>query len=300
MFDRVVLTRDLVDVRGAPLGKRGLVVSAGSVHEAACEAPPLPRKVLSQTPLADDLHLPLADAAYRHFFRGADVQGAVARAILSVRLPQVLFEELHALKVSDPGRYRHALATAAVTARMLIGAVGEAPALPDLSAAGLLHDIGMRHVATHIARNGDTLDADEVQEVAAHPLLGGWHLAHVLGLHPAVEAALYHHWHNGYGYPALTRPPSRAVEVVGVASAFAALTQARSFRSEPYDARGATDVLIGEANAGRADLNSVRLLVHALRGGKGEVRDVRFGRARLGHAPAVNRYTSIAPVQAAI
>jgi HD-GYP domain-containing protein (c-di-GMP phosphodiesterase class II) len=109
-----------------------------------------------------------------------------------------------------------------------------------------------------------------------------------------VDAALSHHWRAGQGYPRLPSPPTRSIEVVGVASAFAALTQPRPFRSEPFDPRGAADLLIAEAAAGRADPGSVKLLVHALRGAQGEVRAVRFGRERQGHAPVVNRYTSIA------
>jgi HD-GYP domain-containing protein (c-di-GMP phosphodiesterase class II) len=300
MFDRVVLARDLLDSRGTLLAKRGLVVSVATVEEAARRALPAPRRLLSETEVADDLHLPLADPAYRHLFRGAGVQAAVARALLTVRLPQTLYDELHALKLSDPARYRHALATGAVVSRLLVAAVGDAPALPDLAAAGLLHDVGMRHVPLLLLRNGDMLDRQEVLELAAHPLLGALHLAATLGPHPAVDAALSHHWRCGRGYPALTRPPSRAVEVVGVASAFVALTQARPFRSEPFDARGAVDLLVAEARDGGADANTVRLLVHALRGAQGEVHAVRFGRERVGHAPSVNRHTNIQPLQASV
>jgi response regulator RpfG family c-di-GMP phosphodiesterase len=118
-------------------------------------------------------------------------------------------------------------------------------------AAALLHDLGMRHVPAYLAGNGDALDPKEVQELAAHPLLGAWHLSRVLGRHPAVDAALAQHWRGGRGYPTLPQRPSRAVDAVAVASAFAALTQARSFRSQPYDARGAADVLIAEATQAR-------------------------------------------------
>jgi hypothetical protein len=300
MFDRVTLARDVVDARGMVLGRKGLVVSFDSIAEATSRTSAAPRTSLSDTFLAEDLHIPLADPPYRHLFRGAGIQAAVARALLQIKLPSCLFDEVLALKVGDAPRYRHALTTAAVTARLLIAAVGEARALPDLSAAGLLHDLGMRHVSLHLARNGDSLEEQEVLDVAAHPLLGAWHLSLVLGAHPAVEAALSHHWQNGQGYPTLAMPPSRSVEVVGVASAFAALTQVRAFRSEPYDARGAADVIVAAAQAGRADVNTVRLLVHALRGGHGEVRQVRFGRSRLGHAPAVNRHTPIAPLRNAV
>ena len=80
------------------------------------------------------------------------MRSAVTRVLLEVRLPPALFDELRALHASDPARYRHAVSTAAVTVGMLLAAVGDAPALPDLAAAGLLHDLGMRHVPPALAR----------------------------------------------------------------------------------------------------------------------------------------------------
>jgi HD-GYP domain-containing protein (c-di-GMP phosphodiesterase class II) len=293
MFDRTTLVQDLLDCRGTLLGRKGLVVSGQAIAEAAARAPQVPRRLLSETFVAEDLHAPLADAPYRHLFRGPGVQSSVARALLSVRLPSSLYDELLAVKFADPPRYRHGLTTAAVATRMLTAAVGEARVLPDMAAAGLLHDIGMRHLAQRLARHGDVLASDDVREVASHPLLGAYHLACVLGLHPAVDAALSHHWRQGQGYPQLEHPPSRSAEVVAVASAFAALTQTRHFRSEPFDARGAADLLIAEAASGHGDANTVKLLVHALRGGQGEARTIRFGRERHGHAPVANRHTPI-------
>jgi HD-GYP domain-containing protein (c-di-GMP phosphodiesterase class II) len=294
MFEQVILTRDLVDTRGAVLAHRGSVLSPAMIEEAADRAIPPPRLSIGDTTMAEDLRSAIADRAYWHLFRGAGVDAAVWRALGGIRLPQALLEELQAMKGSDPARYRHAVSTAAITARMLIAAVGDAPAMAELLVAALLHDLGMRHVSFHLLRNADELEPTEVEDVAMHPLLGAWHLAGYLGRHPAVEAALAHHWRSGRGYPTLPRAPARAVEVVAVASAFAALTQARPFRPAPYDARGAVDVMVAEANTGQRDVDTVRLLVHALRGARGEVREVRFARARLGHAPSVNRHTPIA------
>jgi HD-GYP domain-containing protein (c-di-GMP phosphodiesterase class II) len=301
MFDRVTLPRDLVDCRGAVLARAGRVVSPESIAEAASRAPPVAGRLLSDTYVAEDLHLPLTDAPYRHLFRGPGVQAAVARAVLAVRLPPVLFDEILVVKANDALRYRHALTTAAVSARMLVAAVGEARALPEMTAAALLHDLGMRHLPAALARQPEGLGGEQGRQLAAHPLLGAFHLASVLGPHPAVEAALTHHWRQGQGYPHLPSPPSRSLEVVAVASAFAALTQPRPFRSEPFDARGAVDHLIAEAAAGTADASTVRLLVHALRGGQGDARALRFGRDRQGHAPTVNHHAPIAaPARSAI
>lgn len=292
MAERLTLSRDLVDCRGAVLAPAGTEISVASVHQAASRAPRPELRPLSGTFAAADLRLPLAAPVYRHLFRG-DSQDAVARALLSAELPDRLWDELRAMRAADPARYWHALATAAVTARMLLAALGEASAIGRMAAAALLHDLGFRHLSPHLARNGDLLSDAEKEEVAGHPLLGAYHLALLLGDHPAVDAALAHHWQSGAGYPRLDAPPARSVEVIAVASAFAALTQPRAFRSAPFDGRGAADVLILESQFGRVDGEAVRLLVHALRNGKGELGGIRFGRERIGHAPAVNRHTRI-------
>ena len=300
MFDRVTLAHDLIDCRGGLLARRGFVISAQSIAEAAAAAPRTPRLPMADTAHAGEALGPLEDPRYQHLFREPMVRTLVSRALLDVRLPEVLFEELTAVQRANPALYRHGLATAAVAVRMLLAAVGELRGVPDLAAAALLHDLGMRHVPMRLVRNRDRLTRQESGEIAAHPLTGALHLARVLGPHPAVAAAHAHHWRCGQGYPSLAAPPPRSAEVVGVASAFAALTQPRPFRSDPYDVRAAADVLVAEARAGTADANTVKLLIHALRGGQGDVRAVRFGGQRGGQVPEINRHTPVAAPEPSI
>lgn len=295
MFDRLTLVEDLIDCRGVALARRGAVVSPEAIVEAARSAPELPRRPLADTPLAADVRVPLEEPAYRHLFDGAAVREAVSAALLGVLLPDPLFDELLAARRVGAPLHRHAFATAAVAVRMFLSAVGRAPGIPDLAAAALLHDLGMRHLPARLHAHAERLGEEDTQRIAAHPLLGAFHVAALLGTHPAVAAAQSHHWRCGQGYPGLTAVPARSVEVVAVASAFAALTQPRSYRSSAYDARGAADVLVHDAKTGQADANMVKLLVHALRGGRGDPRTVRLGHGREGHAPLVNRHTPVAP-----
>jgi HD-GYP domain-containing protein (c-di-GMP phosphodiesterase class II) len=295
MFDRIVLDQDLVDCRGDVLGRRGLVLSAETIAEAARRAPALPRRRLEASPLRGDVEAPLDDPVYAHLFPTRALRAEVEAALLAVTLPDALLEELVAMRRTATHLYEHALATAAVASRILLTAVGTSRGIPELAAAALLHDLGMRHLPARLFKNRDRLTREESTAIAAHPLLGAYHVASVLGEHPAVSAAAGHHWRCGQGYPALGGPPARSVEVIAVASSFAALTQPRSFRSGAYSARGAADVLVAEAALGHADGVTVKLLVHALRGGGGDLHGVRFGRERPGHAPDVNRHTRVAP-----
>jgi hypothetical protein len=294
VFDRLILPEDLVDVRGEVIAARGVVLSPESIADAAAAARPVPRIPLGDTALASDVAVPLDDHAYRHLFPDDATKDAVRGAVLGIRLPEALFEELLALRRAASPIHGHAFATAAVAVRMLLSVVGPARGVPELAAAALLHDLGMRWLPPRLGRLRERLGHDEALRVAAHPFVGAYHLARVLGDHPAVPAALGHHWRCGQGYPNLRTQPTRSMEVVAVASAFAALTQPRPFRSAAYDARGAADVLVSEAIEGQADANTVKLLVHALRGGAGDPRAIRFGRERGGHGPDVNRHQHVA------
>jgi hypothetical protein len=293
MFDRLILTEELVDARGDVVAARGTVLSAQSIEEAVRGAPALPRRPLEATPLAADVDVPLFEPAYRSLFGGEAVRDAVRRELLAIRLPDVLFDELLAIRRAASPLHAHAFATAAVAVRMLLSAVGAARAVPDLAAAALLHDLGMRHLPPRLFRQRDGLAKDDAVRIASHTLAGAFHLATVLGAHPAVAAARSHHWRCGQGYPAHEAAPSRSTEVISVASSFSALTQPRAFRAEVYDARGAADVLAAEATSGHADANTVRLLVHALRGSRGDPRTIRFGRPREGHGPPLHHYVHV-------
>jgi len=295
MFDRVKLRRDLTDCGGRLLARAGSMISVESIAEAADQARPGNAAPISDTFLADDLAGAARDPVLSHLFRAEEVRSAVGRVIESALLPLPLVEEMAAAKISDPVRYQHALASAVVTARMILATSGTGRSSPEIAAAALLHDIGMRHVPSRVVRTPDSLHGEDALEIAQHPLLGAYQLARLLGNHPAVEAALAHHWRDGQGYPDLAAPPSPTTEVVAVASAFAALTQTRAYRSEPYGARGAADVLVAEAASGHADPFAVKLLIHALRGAEGQMAGLRFARARPGMLPDINRHTRIAP-----
>ena len=295
MFDRVKLRRDLTDCGGRVLAHAGTVISVESIADAGAEARPGNALPLGDTFVADDLGDVVRDPAFEHLFRTGEIQASVRRVIELAQLPLPLVEELAAAKLGDPLRYRHALSSAVVTTRMILAAAGTARSSPQIAAAALLHDIGMRHVPSRVLRAPDSLHGDDAVEIAQHPLLGAFQLARLLGNHPAVEAALAHHWRDGQGYPDLPTPPSPSTDVVAVASAFAAMTHTRAYRSEPYDARSAVDILVAEAASGHADPFAVKLLVLALRGGEGRVNGLRFARARLGISPEVNRHTRIAP-----
>jgi hypothetical protein len=293
VFDRLTLREDLVDCSGAVIAPRGMVISAEAIEEAADHAPRSPRRRLVETGISADLEIPFDCEVYRPLFGRRGAREAVEGALRAIAVPEPLVDELLAARREQPLLYRHAILTAAVGVRVLLTAVKPGRTLDDLATAALLHDLGMRQVPVRLIAERDRLSEEQVHRVAAHPLLGAYHLSTVLGHHPAIAAARSHHWRCGQGYPGLSGPPPRAIEVIAVASAFCALTQPRPYRSGAFDARGAVDVLVRETVTGHADANMVKLLVHALRGGSGDPSRLRFGTARDGHGPMQNGHSPV-------
>src|SRR6266542_2753175 len=120
MFDRLILNEELVGCRGEVIAARGTVLSLETVAEVARRAPALPRRTLDETALAADVEVPLDAAVYRHLFEGDAVRDAVRCALRTIRLPEVLFEELLALRRAASPIHAHGFATAAIAVRMLL------------------------------------------------------------------------------------------------------------------------------------------------------------------------------------
>jgi HD-GYP domain-containing protein (c-di-GMP phosphodiesterase class II) len=178
-----------------------------------------------------------------------------------------------------------------VAARLFRAALGEAPGLSRLVGGALVHDIGMRHAGQRLRFKRDHLTANEALTLEDHPIVGALVLASSLGDAPAVHFALLHHTRAGFGYPRVAgKPPLRGLDLVAVASAFAALVAPRPFRQQPFNARGAADQLCDEATAGYFDSRAVRLLIHCMRGAKGPMNGLKLPRTATGFRPTRNHH----------
>jgi HD-GYP domain-containing protein (c-di-GMP phosphodiesterase class II) len=199
--------------------------------------------------------------------------------------------ELEALRREDELRGQHAVWTALTAARMFGAALGEAPGLLRLIGGALVHDIGMRHSAARLRWKRDHLTKAEALALEDHPLLGALLLARWLGDVPAVHFALLHHSRSGQGYPKIPgAQPLRGLDVVTVASAFAAMVAPRPYRPVAFNPRGAADQLLEEAQLGHFDARAVRLLVHCLRNATGTPADVQLARHATGFRPPDNNH----------
>ncbi|MFL5398589.1 MAG: HD-GYP domain-containing protein [Myxococcales bacterium] len=289
---RTVLTRDLHAANGKLIAARGEIIDLARLKEVAAKAPKQDRqRPLHETPLAAAVLDSFEAAPLTHFVEDPEARAKVADALVDVRFPEGVWEELDLLCKEDPSRHQHAIWTAVVAARLFRAAMGEAPGLSRLIGGALVHDIGMRHASPRLRTKRNHLTRAEAMALEDHPLLGALLLANACGDSPAVHFALLHHSRAGYGYPRVEgRPALRGLDLISVASAFAAMVAPRPYRMEAFDARGAADQLCDEAAAGHFDDRAVKLLIHCLRGGKGAPREVRLPKRQTGFRPTRNNH----------
>jgi len=287
-----VLTRDLVAASGKLVASRGEIADLGYLKDIAARAPRDARqRALHETTVSEAVLESFDAAPLQHLAGPPDARAQIADALCEVRFPEEVWEELDALREEDAVRFQHAVWTAVVAARLFRAALGEAPGLSRLVGGALVHDIGMRHAAQRLRFKRDHLTANEALMLEDHPIVGALVLASALGDAPAVHFALLHHTRAGFGYPRLAgKPPLRGLDLVAVASAFAALVAPRPFRQQPFNARGAADQLCDEATAGYVDRRAVRLLIHCMRGAKGPMTDLKLPRTATGFRPTRNHH----------
>ena len=287
-----VLTRDLIAASGKLIASKGQILDIGCLKDVAARAPKdAKQRALHETRVSDAILEAFDAPPLQHLAGPPDARAQIADALCEVRFPEPVWQEIEAMRDEDPVRFQHGVWTAVVSARLFRAALGDAPGLSRLVGGALAHDVGMRHTAQRLRFKRDHLTPNEALALEDHPLVGALLLASALGDAPAVHFALLHHTRAGFGYPRVAgKPPLRGLDLVSVASAFAALIAPRSFRQQPFNARGAADQLCDEARAGYFDARAVRLLIHCLRGAKGPMKELKLPRTATGFRPARNNH----------
>lgn len=288
-----VLTKDLLAADGRLIASRGEIVDIAAVKDLAARARPLEsrERPLFETAHADAVLEAFESAALKDLVGSESFRALAADVLAEVRFPQSVWDELEAMRSDDKARYQHAIFTGVTAARLFRAALGTAPGLARLVGGALVHDIGMRHALPRLRHKREHLTRAEALALEDHPLLGALILASVLGDAPAVHFALLHHTRAGFGYPRVkAEPPLRGLDLIAVASAFAALVAPRPFRMTPFNPRGAVDQLLEEAQAGHFDERAVRLLIHCMRGARGSIAELQLPKKATGFRPQVNNH----------
>ena len=147
-------------------------------------------------------------ATLRHpFFARVAPAGDSGRALLdaiaSIRLPKPVALHLTLARETRRALFDHGILMALLCAHLVRESGGTAAELRDAATAGLLHDLGMLHIAAELLDSDERLSGDELKPVWAHPLTSSM-LVDRFAEYPkeVVRAIVEHHERlDGSGYP---------------------------------------------------------------------------------------------------
>ncbi|MBV9890388.1 MAG: HD domain-containing protein, partial [Rhizobacter sp.] len=147
-------------------------------------------------------------ATLRHpFFARVAPAGDAGRvlldAIAQVRLPKPVALHLTLARETRRPLFDHSILMALLAAHLVRESGGSPAELREAATAGLLHDLGMLHIAPELLASEERLSGDELKPVWAHPLTSSM-LVDRFAEYPkdVVRAIVEHHERlDGSGYP---------------------------------------------------------------------------------------------------
>src|SRR5216683_3035536 len=176
-----VLTRDVLAADGRVVASRGEVVDLEHLKDVAARAPRGLREIpLHETSAVHSVLEAFESPPLEHLVGNETSRALAADGLSDVRFPQLVWDELEALRRDDGPRYQHAIWTGVIAARLFRAALGQAPGLARLVGGALVHDVGMRYASARLRFKQDHLTPAEALALEDHPLLGALLLANVL------------------------------------------------------------------------------------------------------------------------
>jgi hypothetical protein len=141
------------------------------------------------------------------FFARVAPEGAAGRVLLdairSARLPKPVALHLTLARETRPALFDHSVLMALLCAHLVSESGGSRAEVGDAAAAGLLHDLGMLHIAPDLLDSDERLSGDELKPVWAHPLTSSMLVDRFAEYSKdVVRAVVEHHERlDGSGYP---------------------------------------------------------------------------------------------------
>src|SRR5258708_13020001 len=153
-----VLTRDVLAADGRVVASRGEVVDLAHLKDVAARAPRGLREIpLHETGAVNSVLEAFESPSLEHLVGNEASRALAADALSEVRFPQLVWDELEALRRDDGPRYQHAIWTGVIAARLFRAALGQAPGLARLVGGALVHAVGMRYPPPPLPFNQDHL-----------------------------------------------------------------------------------------------------------------------------------------------
>jgi len=149
------------------------------------------------------------------------------------------------MRACDPSLEGHAARVGSHAEAMARRLAWSDDRLDVLRLGAALHDVGKVNIRPGLLQKPGRLDAEELEEIRAHPVEGAWMIAGVPAFEAALPYVLFHHerWDGG-GYPTGRAGNEIPLEgrLLAVADAFDAMTSLRPYRDRLASAEAAREV----------------------------------------------------------
>lgn len=291
--ERFVLKRDVHSIQGKLLLKKAEPFDLNTLDSLGrLSYGYVVKAKIKETFVYKDLYILSKNEPYKDFCERVG-EKTVFNVLGEVSLPVAVLEEYHFMRIKDEYTYKHCLNTALLSACMAIQFFDDRQKVLQVASSSLTHDIGKSRIPSKIIHAHMPLTDGEFELVKEHSLYGAVLCSYYLGssyCHNTVSALQHHEKRNGKGYPTGIYLKDDDVMFIIVADIFDALISKRPYRNEPYDVRGAIDILCQSVEQGEIDEEKLKMLIHLNRKNPPPLKEINYARIYRGFYPKVNYY----------
>ncbi len=231
----------------------------------------------------------------RHYkiFKKANLSN-ILHDIENIHISSDIELEFSLMYEKDPYTYTHVLTVTALTAVVAQKMEYSSEYTTSLAKAALLHDFGKMRISPDILHSKTKLPHDKYMQIYQHPLVGHLLLTYYLGSpsdRASKTALLHHEKRNGSGYPMGIKQEDPDIGLITVNDMYDALLSPRVYRKDPFDIRGALDLLWDEVLLGAVPEMPVRYLIALNRTAEPQdIKTMPVHKEKRGHTPKENNY----------
>ncbi len=293
MFKEVfVLRRDVHSIHGKLLIKKKEPFDLSTLEEICVSHGSVVKVKLRETFVLKDVFVLSKSQPYSNFCSKVG-EDNLLKMLGNVSLPVAVLEEYHFLRIKDEYTYKHSLNTAILTLCMAMQFFEDRHKILQVVSSSFTHDIGKSRIPSSILHSHMPLSESEFELIKEHSIYGAVLCSYYTAdpYNQSVLSALQHHEKkNGKGYPLGLHLKDQDVMFIVVADIFDALISKRPYRNEPYDVRGAIDVLCKAVENNEIEEEKLKMIIHLNRKTPPPLKEITYSRIYRGFYPRVNYY----------
>lgn len=292
--EKFVLTRDVHSINGKLLIKKNEPFNFDTLENLGRTNlyNAIMKVKLKETFVYKDIFIAMKNQPYCDFCKklGEEI---ILKILGDISLPVAVIEEYHFMRIKDDYTYKHSLNTSLLTLCMAMQFFDDKQKIVQVTASSFTHDLGKSRVPSRIIHAQMPLSDAEFDLIKEHAIYGAVLCSYYFSgpySHNAVIALQHHEKRNGKGYPVGICLKDDDVMFIVVADIFDALISKRPYRNEPYDIRGAIDILCKAVDNGEIDEETLKMVISLNRKERLPLKKVTYSKVYRGFYPRINYY----------